>query len=476
MVDPKRKKYLYLTLSGFGAISLSILFFFALYRMQGIGEAFKSVAGILAPFVYGGVVAYLLRPVCNTYERFLNKHLPHKLKRLASGTAVFGSLLTGVLLIYATIAMIIPQLYESIVALGKTVPAGIERFIAWLEATFGDNEDMDMILAFFSTSYDKISDTMKGWVREISPQIATLLTSVGSSVVSIFQSLYNLVMGLIVAVYVLFSRKRFARQSTLIVRSVLSEKWANMLLDEVALVDRMFGGFIDSKILDSLIIGILCYLGCWILGMPNILLVSVVVGVTNIIPFFGPFIGGVPCTLLIMVESPIKALWFVVFVFLLQQLDGNVIGPAIMGNRIGISSFWVMFAIIFFGGIWGLTGMIVGVPLFAVIYDLVRKLVKHGLEKKGKIELWEKYAADYPNENVPHSEDSQKQWDWEAARQGAKRLLAQALYTLKVIWSAIKICWAFVCKCAGRVWGFTCSAAAWLGGKWEKPKKKKKKK
>ncbi len=476
MVDPKRKKYLYLMLSGFGAISLSILLFFALFRMQGIGEVFRDIAGILAPFVYGGVVAYLLRPVCNTYERFLDKHLPHKLKRLASGIAVFGSLLTGLLLVYATIAMIIPQVYESIVALGKTVPAGIERFIAWLEATFGDNEDMDMVLAFFSTSYDKISDTVKGWVREIGPQVTTLLGSVGSSVVSIFQSLYNLAMGLIVAVYVLFSRKRFARQSTLIVRSVLSEKWANMVLDEVALIDRMFGGFIDAKILDSLIIGILCYLGCWILGMPNLLLISVVVGVTNIIPFFGPVIGAVPCTLLIMVDSPIKALWFVIFVILLQQLDGNVIGPAIMGNRIGLSSFWVMFAIIFFGGIWGLTGMIVGVPLFAVIYDLVRKFVRHGLEKKGKIELWEKYAADYPNEDVPNSEDSQKQWDWEAAREGAKRLWAQTRYSLKVVWSAMKICGSFIRKCADRVWGAVRRAAAWLGEKIKKGQGKKKKK
>lgn len=183
------------------------------------------------------------------------------------------------------------------------------------------------------------------------------------------RSVYNLVIGLIVAVYVLFSRKRFARQGVLIVRSTLNERAANILLEEIGVVDRMFGGFIDAKILDSLIIGILCYIGCLILGIPNTLLISVFVGVTNIIPFFGPLIGAVPSTLLILIESPIQAVWFVVFVIILQQLDGNVIGPGIMGNRIGISGFWVMFAIIFFGGVWGLPGMIVGVPLFAVIYD-----------------------------------------------------------------------------------------------------------
>lgn len=206
----------------------------------------------------------------------------------------------------------------------------------------------------------------------------------GSSVYNMARSVYNLVIGLIVAVYVLFSRKRFARQGVLIVRSTLNERAANILLEEIGVVDRMFGGFIDAKILDSLIIGILCYIGCLILGIPNTLLISVFVGVTNIIPFFGPLIGAVPSTLLILIESPIQAVWFVVFVIILQQLDGNVIGPGIMGNRIGISGFWVMFAIIFFGGVWGLPGMIVGVPLFAVIYDLVRKFVKSGLRKKGK--------------------------------------------------------------------------------------------
>lgn len=464
MEDPKKRRYLYLMLSGFGAISLSIVLFFFLYRMRGIGEALKGVMQILAPFVYGGVVAYLLRPMCNTYQRFLEKHLPEKMKRAAPGAAVFGSLLTGLLLIYALAAMIIPRVLDSLVTLGKTVPVRLENALAWVEETFGDSEYMGDVFNFFNTSYDKLYLQAKAWVQEILPQLTTLVSSLGSSVYGVALNIYNLVIGLIVAVYVLFSRKRFARQATLIVRSIFNERWANAILQEVAQVDRMFGGFIDAKILDSAIIGILCYFGCLILHMPNTLLISVFVGVTNIIPFFGPFIGAVPSTLLILIESPIQALWFVVFVIVLQQLDGNVIGPGIMGNRIGISGFWVMFAIIFFGGIWGLTGMVVGVPLFAVIYDLVRKFVKIGLSKRGEMALWEQYVADYPNEDTPDSTD-RGQWNWEEAKLGAQRFWAKTRGGLQTLWGWCKALWSLLRKWGAVLWRWLKAAARWCAAK-----------
>lgn len=448
MNDPKKKRYLYLMLAGFGAISLSIVLFFALFRLQGIGELFRSAAQILTPFIYGGVVAYLLRPMCNTYESFLDRHLPAKLKKFSPVAAIIGSMITMLLIIYALCAMIFPQVYESLIALGKTIPSRFESFIAWAESTFGDSEYMDALFDFFNTSYDKLYKETEAWIRDtLVPQVSTLVSSVSSSVFAVLRSLYNLIIGMIVAVYVLFSRKRFARQSTLIIRSVFSEKWANAVLEEAALVDRMFGGFIDGKILDSLIIGILCYLGCWILRIPNTLLISVFIGITNIIPFFGPLIGAVPATLLILIENPLKAVWFVIFVVILQQMDGNVIGPRILGNRIGISGFWVMFAIIFFGGTWGLLGMVIGVPLFAVIYDLVRKLVKFGLRKKGKLELWEQYAAEYPNEDMPKPAGEAKPIDWsreamkkrflDLREKGAGACAAAAAWWAKV-WALLK--------------------------------------
>lgn len=396
VLDPKKKRYLYTMFSGFGAISLSVILFFVLYRFRGIGDAFKKLSDILAPFVYGGVVAYLLRPLCNFYEKLFLKFMPKKIHKAADPVAVGLSIISGLLIVYALITMIAPQLYESIKTIWTTLPDKIEQLIDWLTKTFGEDEEM---LAYFEMAYNAIYTELDAWARgTLVPNISNLVSGVGMSVWKVLMFLYNMLIGIIVAIYLLGSRKKFKHQSILILRSMFKPKWADFILEEVAFIDRMFGGFIDGKLVDSAIIGVLCYLGCVIFKFPNALLVSAIVGITNVIPFFGPFIGAIPSVLLILIESPIKAVWFAIFVFGLQQLDGNVIGPAILGDRTGLSSFWVLFAIILFGGIWGLVGMVICVPLFAVIYDTVKRLVRRGLEKNGLPEIWEKYKADFPDE------------------------------------------------------------------------------
>ena len=401
MKDPFKRRYFYLMMSIFGAISLSILVFFLLYRFQGVGNVFHKLKDILAPFIYGGVMAYLLRPVCNFYESLLTRNLPGKMGRTAKPLAIALSLATGILAVYMVIIMIAPELYNSILSLWKTLPAKINTFLEWASITFAEDESIVEMLRLFDSSASTLYQDLEEWVSEtIAPYISSIVSGVGSSVTKILQFLYDMLIGLIVACYLLASRKKFARQSVLIVRSVLKPRWADLFLSEVAFIDRMFGGFIDGKILDSAIIGLLCYVGCRVFRFPNPLLVSAIVGITNVIPFFGPFIGGIPATLLIMIEDPIKGLWFALFVLALQQLDGNVIGPAILGDRTGLSSFWVLFAIILCGGLWGIAGMIICVPVFAVIYDTVKKLVRRGLYKKGQMELWEHYKADYPNEEI----------------------------------------------------------------------------
>ena len=396
MKDPYKRRYFFLMISIFSAISLSILVFFALFRFQGIGDALDTLSKILAPFIYGGVVAYLLRPMCNAYERVLEEWLPRKMKKMANSAAVGLSLATGVLVVYTLIIMIAPQLYNSIRSLWNTLPDKVNRFLIWAKSTFGEDEEL---LHLFNAVYTSVYEDLNAWAdNTLVPYISSVVSGVGSSVYKVLLFLYNLLIGLIVACYLLGSRKRFARQSVLIVRSVLKPRWADLFLNEVVFVDRMFGGFIDGKLLDSAIMGVLCYLGCLIFRFPNALLVSAIVGITNVIPFFGPFIGGVPSTLLIMIENPMKGLWFIVFILALQQLDGNIIGPKILGDRTGLSSFWVLFAIVLFGGLWGLVGMVICVPVFAVLYDIVKKLVRRGLTRKGQIELWEQYKADYPDE------------------------------------------------------------------------------
>jgi predicted PurR-regulated permease PerM len=250
-------------------------------------------------------------------------------------------------------------------------------------------------LHYFDLSYDAIYTALDSWAKgTLVPYVTSLVSGVGMSVWRILMFLYNVLIGLFVAVYLLAGRKKFARQGVLLVRSVFKPRWADLVLEEIAYIDRMFGGFIDGKIVDSAIIGVLCYIGCLIFKFPNALLVAAIVGVTNVIPFFGPFLGAVPATILILIENPVKALWFVLFVLGLQQLDGNVIGPKILGEHTGVSSFWVLFSIVLFGGLWGIAGMIVAVPLFAVFYDLVKRFVRVGLAKNGCADLMKQYRKD----------------------------------------------------------------------------------
>ena len=406
MKDQNKEKYFYCMLAGFGSISLSLLFFFFLFRLQGIGQVISQLSTILAPFIYGGVMAYLLRPMCNSLEAFFQLRLPKKMRRFANAFAVVFSLLVGILVVYALITMVVPQLVESIVTVWNALPAKAEQLMNWAIATFGEDE---RVVQFFQNNYEKYFQDIETWVQvNVIPQVTNLVTNVGTSVWKVLKFVYNILIGLIVAIYVLHGRKRFGQQARLIVRSLFSDRWAELILEEVYFVDRMFGGFIDGKIIDSAIVGVLCYIGCTILRIPSALLVSVLVGVTNIIPFFGPVIGAVPATLLILIDSPLKALWFLVWIVILQQLDGNVIGPKILGNRTGLSGFWVMFAIILFGGLWGLVGMIICVPLFAVIYDTIRRLVRRGLRRQNHTELWDEYRAQFPDSGVDSTKTNEE--------------------------------------------------------------------
>ena len=395
---PHAKPYLYGMLAGFGAISLSIVFFFFIYRFKGFGDAVATLTNILMPFIYGGVIAYLLKPVCNTAENFLRRLFPEKLHGLANGLAVAATLLFGLLLVYALLMMIIPQLITSVTTLYYTGRANLGKFVYWVNHLqfVADNETL---MEYVNKAYAAISVDLDSWIKNtLMPSMQNIISGVGIGVLNVVTVFKNLIIGIIVAVYLLAARRKFVRQARLILYSIAKPRWADAIVTEVQYADKMFGGFINGKILDSAIIGLLCYLVCVIVKFPSALLVSVIIGVTNVIPFFGPFIGAVPATLLILIQNPIKALWFVLFILILQQLDGNIIGPKILGNTTGLSSFWVLFAILLFGGLWGFVGMIIGVPLFAVIYDVIKKLVIHGLGRNEELEMLTAYHDEFGQE------------------------------------------------------------------------------
>ena len=403
---PHIKPYLYGMLAGFGAISLSIIFFFLIYRFDGFGNAISTLTGILMPFIYGAVIAYLLKPVCNTIEGFLRRFIPEKMNGLINVLAVTFTILFGFLVIYALLMMIIPQLITSVTTLYYTAQANFARFMRWanhLEFIENNEQIMDLL----NSAYDTINTNLDSWIKNtLMPSMQNIVSGAALGVLNIVTVAKNLIIGIIVAVYILASRKRFVQQAKLILYSIVKPRWAELITEEIKYADKMFGGFINGKIMDSAIIGVLCYIGCLIFKFPSALLVSVIIGVTNVIPFFGPFIGAVPATLLILIQNPIKALWFILFVLVLQQLDGNIIGPKILGNTTGLSSFWVLFAILLFGGLWGFVGMIVGVPLFAVIYDVIKKLVIHGLRRNEETELLQTYHDRFgdPEDNAPAQE------------------------------------------------------------------------
>jgi predicted PurR-regulated permease PerM len=392
---PHIKSYVYAMLAGFGSISLSIIFFFLIYRFDGFGSAISTLTGILMPFIYGAVIAYLLKPVCNTIEAFLRRFIPEKMKGLINALSVTFTILFGLLLIYALCMMIIPQLITSVTTLYYTAQANITKFMYWanhLEFI----EKNEQIMELLNSAYAALNTNLDTWIKNtLLPSMQNILSGAALGVLNVVVVLKNLVIGIIVAVYMLASRKRFVQQGKMVLYSVVKPRWASLITEEVKYADKMFGGFINGKILDSAIIGVLCYIGCLIFKFPSALLVSVIIGVTNVIPFFGPFIGAIPATLLILIQNPIKALWFVLFVLVLQQLDGNIIGPKILGNTTGLSSFWVLFAILLFGGLWGFAGMIVGVPLFAVIYDVIKKLVIHGLRRNEELDMLNTYHDNF---------------------------------------------------------------------------------
>ena len=402
MIDkkPHIKPYLYGMLAGFGAISLSIIFFFLIYRFDGFGDAISTLTGILMPFIYGAVIAYLLKPVCNTIEAFLRRFIPEKMKGLINALSVTFTILFGLLLVYALFMMIVPQLITSVTTLYYTAQRNFAKFVQWanhVEFFEQNTQIMDLL----NSAYDTVSTSIDTLVKtKLLPSMQNILSGAALGVLNVVVVLKNLIIGIIVAVYMLASRKRFVQQGKMVLYSVVKPRWASLITEEVKYADRMFGGFINGKILDSAIIGLLCYIGCLIFKFPSALLVSVIIGVTNVIPFFGPFIGAIPATLLILIQNPIKALWFVLFVLVLQQVDGNIIGPKILGNTTGLSSFWVLFAILLFGGLWGFAGMIVGVPLFAVIYDVIKKLVIYGLRRNEELDMLNTY-----HDNFGDSED-----------------------------------------------------------------------
>ncbi len=379
------RPYLAMGLTFFIVFCCCILVVCVLFRFEDIKAMSSMMVGIAQPILYGLAIGYLINPIMMFFERMLSrladaKGVKKKFRRLIRTVSSILAVLVFILIIATLLSMVIPEVSANLSNLVDTLPAQINSFIVHLnEWEYGNHEITAMLEEYLVTAADWMEDWLK---NSLLPQTKDYVATVTSGLINVLNAFKNIVVGLVVSIYVMCEKENFEGQAKKIIFALLPARAANQVIQVFHTTNEIFGGFIKGKLLDSLIIGILCYIVLCIIKMPYTLLVSVIVGVTNIIPFFGPFIGAIPSTFLILLVDPLYALYFVIFVVILQQIDGNIIGPKILGDSTGLSSFWVMFAILVGSGLFGVMGMLLGCPVFAVIYYIIQKTIHFFLQKK----------------------------------------------------------------------------------------------
>lgn len=384
----EKKQYLRLGITIFASLAATIIFFFLLFRYQEIKTFFAMVLSALQPVIIGIVFAYLLRPIARFLERLFCKI--KGISRFARLLSVLFTMILTFSVLGLCCAFILPQLVESVGSLVKDLPELLEvqlaRLSAYLEA---DDDAAAAVMQMISS----VENSLLSWVKT---NLFSTVSTVANSVLSIGSALVNVIVSIIVTIYLLLDWERYLAQCKKLFYAISKNQRVNYAVaDVVCQTNRIFSGFISGKLLDSLIVGIICFICLTILKMPYAMLISVIVGVTNIIPMFGPFIGAIPSAFLVLLVSPVKCIVFLVFIVVLQQVDGNIIGPRILGNSTGLSALYVTVAMLLFGKLLGFLGMIVGVPLFATLYYIVKRLAEYSLQKQNMPVDTTEYAASF---------------------------------------------------------------------------------
>ncbi len=390
--------------------------YYVLFHSERLSTVYNFLAGIFKPVLYGFVIAYLMTPILNWTERNITARILEK-TGLKWGTRGISVLLTAImtlvalfLIIYLFISQIIPSIND-IIANISVYSANIQEFF---NTTFEDYPEVaEQVTNLYNFFYTRAEDS----VTAVFDNLSSVLLTVFAGSLTVLSTLWNFILGFIFALYMICSKEMFVGQARKIIYCLFSENTANQILADAKYTHKTYIGFIGGKVLDSFIIGCLCLLFTTILGTPYNGLVSLIVGVTNIIPFFGPFIGGIPCAVLVFVVEPahpLNMVYFGLLILLLQLFDGYVLGPRILGNSTGITGFWVIFSIIVFSGFFGVVGMVIGVPTFAVIFAAVRRAVNNRLRKKGLSTERKKYETMASMQNgkfveTPKEETEQKQ-------------------------------------------------------------------
>lgn len=409
-------------LTAFITVCAILVFYDTFYQSGALGELLQKTTKILAPVLYGMALAYLLSSVVNWVEQMMlpgiNKLCARRqmaaVKAGAPWLRAVSILLTWslvLLMLYLLMSVLVPQLIESV----KTLIANAENYYntiyGWGNELLKDNPKVALRLQQLLEDYRESADGfLSGLVPKLENLVLSVTDGIWSGVWGVVNFAMDLVIGIIISVYLLATKEKSLARTYKGIYSLLREDRAAALIQGARKVDAIFSGFIRGKLLDSLIIGILCFIGCSILKMPYTPLISVVVGVTNVIPFFGPFLGAIPSIFLILLVNPLKAVYFALFVLALQQLDGNVIGPKILGDSTGISSFWVIVSILVGGGFFGVLGMFLAVPVFAALQTLAKYLVNRQLRRRG-MPLDAKHYVNLNKEVQPAGKEPEQEGD-----------------------------------------------------------------
>ncbi len=364
------RKYTTIAVYAVLVVIASLVCYNMLHNFNSYKAAFRKLIDILLPVIYGFSIAFVLDPVTRFFEKkalpkISRGKLPPKWNK---GLSVLFTYVVAFLVIGIFLSVVIPQVTASIAGIVSNLSLYWGRVSDWLNDLFVMLPKEEL----FQETLAKINESAKAILETFYNWLSTSLPLVLNATKNLTTGLTNLVLGVIISIYFLFGKERFFAQIKKFLYALLPKGFVERLIDMTHTSSRIFSGFISGKLLDSLIIGILCFVGMSVFRMPMAMLVSVIVGVTNVIPYFGPFIGAIPSALIVFLVDPIKALWFVIFVVCLQQFDGNILGPRILGDSIGMPAFWVIFSILLFGGYLGVLGMFIGVPTFAVIYSIFK--------------------------------------------------------------------------------------------------------
>ena len=386
----KENDYIKWGVTLFGVVAASIILFFVLSKLELLFDFLLKLMGILSPIFLGIMFAYLLNPLVKLIEKYFTKYIVDYIykkvfkkakgkARVARLTAIFTTYLLAIILIVLFFKFVVPSLFESINLMLTNVPVYINNIYDYFKDVLKSNPDLMGLVDNMSADITQFTGSL------MLPSMDTLMVNITAGISSLFKWLINIIIGLIVSVYLIYDKDSFVAGTKKILKATLPSRFYDMTMTTLQSVDKVFGGFMVAKIIDSVLIGVITFIVISLFKIPYALVISVIVGVTNIIPYFGPFIGAVPCALLLLLISPAKSLTFCILILLIQQFDGNILGPKLIGDRTGMKSFWVLFSILLFGGLFGFVGMIFGVPVFAVIYSVAGNLINKKLAKKEAI-------------------------------------------------------------------------------------------